>query len=73
MSQASTIIVPAHIEDFYEAGYLAANKDVQDSVDKGAISTGFEHFIKEGLMQFRLTECFEEAFNKRKEKKLTIL
>jgi SAM-dependent methyltransferase len=70
MTQSPRFIVPAHIEDFYEAGYLAANKDVQEAVDKGTISSGFEHFIKEGRTQNRLTECREEAFNKRKEKKI---
>jgi len=47
MSQASTIIMPDHIEDLHEAGYLAANKDVQNSVDEGTMSCDFEHFIKE--------------------------
>ena len=50
MSQASTIIMPDHIEDLHEAGYLAANKDVQNSVDEGTMSCDFKHFIKESRM-----------------------
>jgi len=52
------IMVPTTRENFYEAGYLAANPDVAQAVAAGAIKSGKQHFeeygVQEGRMQWSI-------------------
>jgi hypothetical protein len=51
-------MIPATHENFYEAGYLAANPEVARAVAAGAIKSGKQHFeeygAQEGRMQWAL-------------------
>ena len=55
------IMVPASSENFYEAGYLAANPDVAQAVAAGAVESGKQHFEKSGAQEGRMLWAIAQA------------
>ncbi|HJS86130.1 MAG TPA: class I SAM-dependent methyltransferase [Acetobacteraceae bacterium] len=53
------LVAPARLQDFDEAGYLAANPDVAAALAKGHVPSGLEHFRHYGQHEARLMRLTE--------------